>query len=591
MKPNSYTSWILRRLLTGYSLSGEVTLVSDSFKAIASHLANQSPDDRNRDWEAYLCGQVDRDQIVLSLADADPLGPEPEGDNLDDGWPPLRLGGLPPVDPFPIDVLPEVAASLVKEGASAIGCPPDFLGVPILAVVGGTIGRSVSLMLKDGYFASSTIFAACVGPPSDGKTPALKAVAVAVRKIDETLEAEYNLAMERWKAESEKKNPNGEKIKPPPKPKPRRIDLDDITMEALPLVLADNPRGLVMIRDELTAFVLGMNQFKGGKGNDRFNALKIWSGDAIKKDRVLHENNVPIRCSHPSLSIVGGLPPDLLRELLDPRGRSDGFLDRFLLAFPDPLPVAPWTDRGIPDEIVCEWHALLSRLWLRPLNVKEGKSVPHVARFTTEAKATWERLYDAHKDEMNAGDFPPALRGPWGKFREYAGRLILVLTLMDHAANLSADHLAVPNVNARHVTNAWGLVSYFKSHARRVQAAIHLGSDIGGGQVVKAIIEWIRSGSRLSFSERDLKQARRWIEPDKLADALAYLTQRNAIRPRESPAEKPRVGHPPSRSYEVNPALLNAQNTRNTQKGSSNRTAEPSFEGSEYFEKPVRGLS
>ena len=73
-------------------------------------------------------------------------------------------------------------------------------------------------------------------------------------------------------------------------------------MEVLPLILADNPRGLIMIRDELSAFILGMNQFKGGKGNDRANALKIWSGDRIVKDRVNHENDIPIRCPHPSLS-------------------------------------------------------------------------------------------------------------------------------------------------------------------------------------------------------------------------------------------------------------------------------------------------
>ena len=36
-------------------------------------------------------------------------------------------------------------------------CPPDFLGLPALAVVGGVIGRSVSLKLKDGYFAGATL--------------------------------------------------------------------------------------------------------------------------------------------------------------------------------------------------------------------------------------------------------------------------------------------------------------------------------------------------------------------------------------------------------------------------------------------------
>ena len=50
-----------------------------------------------------------------------------------------------------MDVLPDPAARLVIEGADAIGCPRDFLGVPMLAVAAGTIGRSASLFLKPGY--------------------------------------------------------------------------------------------------------------------------------------------------------------------------------------------------------------------------------------------------------------------------------------------------------------------------------------------------------------------------------------------------------------------------------------------------------
>jgi hypothetical protein len=360
-------------------------------------------------------------------------------------------------------------------------------------------------------------------------------------------------------------------------------------METLPLILADNSRGLVMIRDELTAFVLGMNQFKGGKGNDRSNALKIWSGDHIKKDRVNHENCVPVRCPHPALSIVGGLPPDMLGALLDPKGRADGFLDRFLLCYPDLLPVPSWTERGISEETTEEWCRLMARLWMRPLNVKEGRSVPHVAFFDPEGEKCWQEHYNAHAAEMNAADFDPALRGPWGKFREYAGRLALILALMDHAADPTADGLAVPYVGPRAVRNAWQLVAYFKSHARRVYAVIARGSGIGGGKVVSAIVAWLRAGERLSFSERDIKQERRWIDPEDLASALKYLADRNAIRARPDPTDRPQGGRPPSPTYDVNPALLNSQNPQNTQNPGWSEDDDMGFEGSEGFENEEGG--
>ena len=51
-----------------------------------------------------------------------------------------------------------------------------------------------------------------------------------------------------------------------------------------------------------------------------------------------------------------------------------------------------------------------------------------------------------------------------------------------------------------------------------------------------------------SFTESETSaQARRWIEQDDLADALTYLAQVNAIRPRQAPQASPKGGRPPRR--------------------------------------------
>jgi hypothetical protein len=483
-------------------------------------------------------------------------GSELTDDDSEDpgGWPPLAIDDLPAVDPFPVDVLPEPARRLVIDGADAIGCPPDFLGLPVLATAAGTIGRSVSLRLKPGYFTSTTLYAGNIGPPSDGKTPALKAVTAAVRAIDAQLAAEHAQGMEQWK-QATAGLPKG--TKPPPAPKPRRIDIDDATMEVLPLILAHNPRGLIMIRDELTAFLQGMNQYKSGKGNDRSNATKIWSGDRIVKDRVNHENGEPIRCAHPALSIIGGLTPDMLGEMVDRKGRADGFIDRFLLVYPDPMPVADWSDRGIPETVADGWRALIAGLWARPLDVKDGRPVPHVVYFDPcEGKDAWENHYNAHVAEMNAPDFPPHLRGPWGKLREYAGRLTLILALMHHAADPDADPNIVPEIGSKPVDDAWRLIAYLKSHVRRVHAVIATGPTTGKSRAVMAILDWIREGQRASFIESDLKQARRWLKGKDLADALKYMTGRHAIRIRQAAQSGPKGGRPLSPTYEVHPDLL-----------------------------------
>ena len=559
MMPTPFDAWILARLIADRPLNDELAAMSAEWRPLAERLASSAPAARLGILDGYRLAQPDPDALVKAISDAKPDGPPPAAGLAPppSDWPPLRLEELPPVEPFPVDVLPEPAARLATEGAAAIGCPRDFFGLPILAVAAGTIGRSVSLRLKSGYFASPVVFAINVGPPSDGKTPALKAAANAVRAISDRLAAEHDLAMGQWKAELAKPAPDGKKPKPPPPPKPQRIDIDDATLEVLPAILADNPRGLIMVRDELSALILGLNQYKaGGKGSDRANLLKIWSGDRIIKDRVSHDGNIPIRCPYPTLSIAGGLTPDMLGELVDPKGRADGFLDRFLPVYPDPLPVADWSDRGIPEDVDDDWCSLIARLWMRPLDARDGRPVPHVAHFTPEGEARWVEHYNAHSAEMNAPDFSPSLRGPWGKLREYAGRVTLILTLMHHAADPTADPLMVPKVCPRRVDDAWRLIAYFKSHARRIHAVIASGPINGAMRAVKAIVEWIRAGHRASFTESEISQARRWIEGDDLADALSFLTGRGAIRERPAPQPGPRGGRPPSPAYDVNAALL-----------------------------------
>jgi hypothetical protein len=516
---------------------------------------------------------------LLRNQDGSPLTDDFSGGQGPDSWPELHPPDVPEVLPFPVGVLPGLAAQLVREGAAAIGCSEDFLGLSVLAVASGAIGRSVSLLLKPDYFTSAAIFAALVSLPSDGKSPALRAVAGAVRRIDGELAAEHAKAMKSWREEVEREPKDGKKQKPPPKPV--RFLVDDVTMESMPGLLADNPRGLLRINDELTALVLGMNQFKGGRGDDRPMLLRSWSEEPIVKDRVTQGGNVPTRCAHPFLSIVGGLTPDMLGSLIDSKGRADGLIDRILFSCPDPRPVPPWSESGLSRETSDGWYGLVVRLWDRPLRDQGARKVPHIARFTPAGKERWQALYNAHCEEMNAAGFEQSLRGTWGKFREYAGRLALVLACLNQAAGDWAALREAPQVDDQEVDGAWKLIDYFKTHARRVRALIAGAAGFGGSPVCKAIVDWLRAGRRSSFSLHELKQARRSLPEANLVDALKFLTANNVIRPRRPETRGPQGGRPPSPVYDVNPALHDTQNPRNP------RNPEPEVGdagGSESFE-------
>ena len=81
------------------------------------------------------------------------------------------------VAPFPIDVFPKPLQAFIREGAAAIGCPPDFLAVPMLVLAGMAIGNSRELEIKPTWHEGANLYAATVGDPGSKKSPALKAAA------------------------------------------------------------------------------------------------------------------------------------------------------------------------------------------------------------------------------------------------------------------------------------------------------------------------------------------------------------------------------------------------------------------------------
>src|SRR4051812_5899429 len=100
-----------------------------------------------------------------------------------------------------------------------------------------------------------------------------------------------------------------------------------------------------MIRSELSALMAAMNQYKGGKGQDRQVYLDLWDGSSILIDRKSDRDRSggPLYVRDPFCSIVGTLQPDVLRHLRGEgrRGEAapdDGFADCFLLVYPQELP-------------------------------------------------------------------------------------------------------------------------------------------------------------------------------------------------------------------------------------------------------------
>ena len=367
---------------------------------------------------------------------------------------------LDEVLPFPVSTLPLALRDLVVEGAAALVAPPDFVAVPLLIAAGAAIGDALELELKPGWTEGPNLYGACVGDPGSKKSPNFRLAMQPLYRIQARLRREYEQEKEVYRQElaaweARKRADRGPK---PEAPVFRHVITTDATTEALaPMLL--NSKGLLLFKDELTGWVRGMDQYRsGGRGADRQHYLSMWSRSLIKVDR--KSSAEPIIVARPLLSVFGGIQPDLLPDLADAAQREDGFVDRLLWSYPDPVRDR-WTTEGIRPETLQAVERIFDDLQaLEPDRDDEGESVARMIRLSPEAQERWVTWYDRHAAEVADEGFKRRLRGPWAKLPGQLARLTLILHALVSRPPEAEVHPGV-------LEAAIQLLDYFKSHVRR----------------------------------------------------------------------------------------------------------------------------
>jgi putative DNA primase/helicase len=387
---------------------------------------------------------------------------------------------LPSAPEFPIDAMPAGCRMLIREASEAIGCPPEFVALPMLAVLGTAIGNSRVVELKPGWEEKAVIFATVIGDPAAKKSPASKVATkpakrlqVELRNVYQAKREDYEREMlEHEKTKRELRRAGAADPRPPKEPVMERTVVDDTTVEALTRVLKESPRGVLVAKDELAGWIRGMDQYKaGGKGSDRQFWLSAWNSDPITVDR----KGAPeaLMVSEPLVGISGGIQPEVLKDLS--RGPEDGMLDRFLCAYPEP--VAPgWREAYQTEAAELRYVDLYKQLRMKYLDTDEfGDPLPQKLVFSPSAKAVLIDAINEHAREMCRPGFPASLKGVYGKLEAYIGRLCLVLAMAR-----AVEEKAPEQVEPRDVVAAVALIDYFKQMARRVYAAVRNANPFDG---------------------------------------------------------------------------------------------------------------
>lgn len=351
----------------------------------------------------------------------------------------VSVPAIPPSG-FPIDALPGPLARMVEEGSRTICCPPDYIGAAGLAILGAAIGGNVELLVTETWRERAALWVAIVGEPGARKTPAMKPLMAPVRAEQKELFARAKLARAQ-----EADDARNDKRKPKRIPS-EQVWVDDTTIEALHMVLGDNPQGVLMCSDELSGWVRGMGAYKGGLGRDRQHWLSIWAGASFPVNRKGDEG-IPIYIQRPFVGLVGGIQPDVVGDIHG--GRDDGLLERLLFAQGTPVPVRLVRD-GISPKTQKEYESLWQQL--RGYGVLGG-----AVTLSSEAWDVFLAWHDRVMGEMER--MTSDLRGVWAKMPAQCARIALVL----HCCTLRRHPL-----DAETMSRAVRLADYFMGQVRQV---------------------------------------------------------------------------------------------------------------------------
>ena len=428
-------------------------------------------------------------------------------------WPPRQpLPDAEPVPALPAELIPGPLRPWLVDAASRASIPLEMIAAPALVAASSIVGRSVGIRpegARNPWLVIPNLWGAIVAPPGLLKTAAIGEATAPLQSLEDEAAEEHEGAKEIAEVERMALQAELAKLKAARngidraavasvlkelrecEPGERRYSTSDATLAKLGEILRDNPRGILLKRDELCGWLTSFKQ--AGHESDRDFYLEGWDGKIpATVDRIGRgTTRIPAVC----ISILGAIPPARLlsyvTETLD-QGGADGLLQRFqLFVWPDGLPPYRRTE-GTPNRLARERafvvYRALDNLRAADLGAVQNDpgTVPYLC-FDAEALA----VFDTWRDELEARirgeelQRTPAFASHLAKYRSLMPSLALLFHLIEIVGGPTSNHVGIPASAAR-LAAAW--TEYLEAHARKVYRR-ELTGDIEGARLLAAKIE------------------------------------------------------------------------------------------------------
>ena len=397
------------------------------------------------------------------------------------GQPQKLPPALRPVPALDENFLPDALRDAVIDLADRLQCPPDYLAVAMLSAAGAIVGNKVGIFPyanDESWEVYPALWGGVVGDPGSKKTPSLQHAHRPLQHLESMASQKYAQAMQTYKQamiQHEKALSNWNRNKsiglmptPPVEPKRERYVVHDSTYQALGVILADNPRGILALADELSGLLQSLDT--AGQEAARGFYLTGWSGTGgYSFDRI---GRGSISLDRYCLSVFGGFQPDRVKAYVQfsQRGstKNDGLLQRFqLLVWPDPMGNFQLVDRPPNKTAIDEYHkAMLALPKLTEQPFPSANRLPNgsqLLHFTTTAQQVFNSWYVQNEKMLTSGGLDSARQSHFAKYRSLVPALALLFHLLEgHTGPVCEDCLY----------RAISFAKYLKKHADRIYDSV-----------------------------------------------------------------------------------------------------------------------
>lgn len=371
---------------------------------------------------------------------------------LEDSSTPLESKEL---NPFPVEAFPQQLQDVIHEIHGNLGYETGYIGLGALACASIMNGNSHRVKVKNGWVCPANLYGVIIGNSSKKKSPALKFALDPVSQKEKELADQFQLAIDHWELEKSQldKEDQEKYVIENPKPIRERLKVNDVNQEGLCRLLEENPRGLLMVRDEILAWTNSQNQYR--KGSDGQFVLSLFDGASEDSDRVEKSRRV----ENPFFSVVGGIQPAVLPELAKDNRVNDGFLFRLLFVYPMNTKPVYMTEKEPREWVFEQYKQLMYRIYNTSIKNDLFKEI----RFSSAAYKAFVEFANRNTKEAST-DGRDYISSLYEKLTGYVPRLALILETL----YCSTENKEITEISLNTLNKTFLLIEYFRNSAQMV---------------------------------------------------------------------------------------------------------------------------